>query len=988
MTTAIRTCIWAVLARGAAAVRTRAACAAAIVLGALGASPATAAEVSAREVAASNFVDVALESDMPAYDLIWSDHTDQARRQAADLAAAEVIPGRLNVLKMIGVPARFSPLGRGEVNDMTGAPVDRMRIAREKAAYQEQVEEALLEIIGLVREARPDAMISLDGYSPERGRRSVKYGDLVEAVDFIFIDDDMEARLRRSDRRRPLAEQAATQALWLRDAGLNEDNFAIVRYAEGWIAVAMGEIPETVSGPAAAPEPVTAPVVDEQQDEAPAPQAQDDDEDDAPAQRAVSRSPDINNDGRVDSSDRAMLLGMWGTSNPAGDLNGDGTVNSSDLAILLGSMSPSSGIEGRWINAPEIYVRRSREVIRFEVTRNRPEGGDTVFTVWNYDTNQNILTHWDDTNPAAIPGHLFDHLTTGRVQVRAQIRDAADHVVTTFTHDMNYVLTAPTLPPPLPGEDDDEDENPPVNTPPAGAPEAPTPPQPIGPVGDIPLAMGVNLGGITYYSTEWTFKDLFKMSQVRPNGFPWDIPNGQPTPPLDAEGYPIGLPQGQAVSALMVRSVLGNYQPGEYVVMFEGDGELLVGFDARQTTYSHNGAGTARFTTMVTPTDRGIVLRIMRSNPSNHVRNIRFVHKDFEHNFESQPFHPVYLERLEPFRGGVLRFMNWCSVNNSTLRTWSERTKVDGRSQAGPRGVAPEYMIMLSNQTGIDPWFCMPHQADANYVRQFAMMVKQQLNPDIPRIYIEYSNEVWNSGFQQHAWVRDQGTAAGRSLYQEFTKRSVEMFRIWEDVFGDQKHRLVRVLGSHHNNPWVTQQIINAMESDADADVIAVAPYFGGVLGNHANWQATRSMTVEQVLDACEQDIATRHERTVETIRIAHEHGLPVIAYEGGQHLVGVGPGVNDQTLTDLFVAVNRHPRMYDLYMADLQGWASAGGKMYASFAYSGIPGKWGSWGLLEYQTQPTEQRSGERPAYKYRAIENISVQWGAQQAQENQAGQ
>lgn len=47
---------------------------------------------------------------------------------------------------------------------------------------------------------------------------------------------------------------------------------------------------------------------------------------------------DLNDDGVVDGSDLAVILGGWGT--PSGDLNDDGTTDGSDLAIVLGSWGP------------------------------------------------------------------------------------------------------------------------------------------------------------------------------------------------------------------------------------------------------------------------------------------------------------------------------------------------------------------------------------------------------------------------------------------------------------------------------------------------------------------------------------------------------------------------------------------------------------------------------------------------------------------------
>lgn len=52
---------------------------------------------------------------------------------------------------------------------------------------------------------------------------------------------------------------------------------------------------------------------------------------------ATSVVGDVNGDGAVDAADLSILLGAWGSADPAADLNGDGTVDASDLSILLGN---------------------------------------------------------------------------------------------------------------------------------------------------------------------------------------------------------------------------------------------------------------------------------------------------------------------------------------------------------------------------------------------------------------------------------------------------------------------------------------------------------------------------------------------------------------------------------------------------------------------------------------------------------------------------
>jgi hypothetical protein len=85
----------------------------------------------------------------------------------------------------------------------------------------------------------------------------------------------------------------------------------------------------------------------------------------------------------------------------------------------------------------------------------------------------------------------------------------------------------------------------------------------------------------------------------------------------------------------------------------------------------------------------------------------------------------------------------------------------------------------------------------------------------------------------------------------------------------------------------------------------------------------------------------------------AQQRGLQLLAYEGGQHLVGVGAAQNNQTLTNLFVAANRDPGMRQLYYNDLDNWFTEGGELFMLYRLTGDYNKYGSWGLFEWQMQP-----------------------------------
>jgi hypothetical protein len=329
----------------------------------------------------------------------------------------------------------------------------------------------------------------------------------------------------------------------------------------------------------------------------------------------------------------------------------------------------------------------------------------------------------------------------------------------------------------------------------------------------------------------------------------------------------------------------------------------------------------------------------------------------------SGPFHPLFLDRLRPF--AALRFMDWGRTNNNPVKRWADRTTPTYRSQAGSKGVAWEWMLDLANTLGKDPWLCVPHGVDDDYVQHLAALVRDRLSPGL-KVHVEYSNEVWNGQFQQCAAVAAAGRAAGRNLWQQYAARATQIFRIFEATLG--RGRLVRVLAGQSNNIGVAKQILAATPPGA-ADAMAIAPYFGGVLGNKLAAQA-RGMSVGQLLDACVQDVEVKRAEVRAHLSLTRQAGVQLVAYEGGQHLVGVGSNVNDANLVGKFIDANRAARMGQVYRDYLAMWRTEVGTTFCAFNDCYVPQKWGCWGALEYQDQVN--------APKYSALVDVANQWRA----------
>ena len=474
-------------------------------------------------------------------------------------------------------------------------------------------------------------------------------------------------------------------------------------------------------------------------------------------------------------------------------------------------------------------------------------------------------------------------------------------------------------------------------------------------------AFGINLGGVTYYSTEIVFVDLFRHSQTWKSQAPGKK-YGQGGPlDLTEDGWVRSLAEnGQFADSIILSSINGRYPGGVYTCLYDGRGQIKFAYGTSVVE-----AQPGRVRVKVKPEQNLLSLRITETNPRDPVRNIRFILPGFESTYSKQRFHPDFLKRWEKFK--VIRFMDFQHTNNSRQTNWADRSTPTVQTQGTSGEVALEYMLQLANTLNADPWFCMPHPATDEYIREFAKMVKHQLKPNL-KVYVEYSNECWNSIFGQARYCKDKGKKLGLSNndYQAqlrfYSKRSVQIFKIWEEVFGGNK-RLVRVLAAQSANPWTSVQVMDFEDAYKHADVLGIAPYFGHALGNPRNQDKTAKMSVEQVLDKCEEYIEKNNQIIAKQAQQAKERGLRLVAYEGGQHLVGHGGAENNKTMEQLFHAANRHPRMKQLYLGYLQGWKQSGGTMMAIFSSTGRYSKWGSWGLMEYHGQPAAD------APKYQAV-------------------
>ena len=499
------------------------------------------------------------------------------------------------------------------------------------------------------------------------------------------------------------------------------------------------------------------------------------------------------------------------------------------------------------------------------------------------------------------------------------------------------------------------------------------------PVPTARMAVGTNLGSVSDWGSDWVFVDALKMARTwltrQVGSHEWES-NKQDEIPLDANGWPRFVPFNSPSDGNdhYVHTLLPAFVAGDYTVMLEGEGEIQLSGAASGHFYPDGGENT--YLLNVAAGNEGTFLfSIPQSEASDPIHNVRVIIPGFETTYQSQPFHPLYLERLEKFTN--LRFMDCGRTNFSPLVNWNERYTPTRYTQTGDMGVALEYMVLISNTLEKDLWICIPHQANDDYVRQAARLLRDSVDPNL-KIYVEYSNETWNGIFSQTTYVQDMGEALGldtdrwRAGQEYCALRSVEIWEIFEDEFVDDT-RLVKVMATQSANISITNVRFDALNDPAInpnytmPDVLAIAPYFGKIYSpSDIPPNVPDYPTVDEILEvSAPAEIASVRNHIQAQKAVADAQGCALVCYEGGQHYVGALGAENDETLTDILISSNRDARMYDRYIEYLNMLDANGVEMFSNFSYVSAPSKWGSWGVLEYMDQPIEQ------APKYRALMN-----------------
>lgn len=518
--------------------------------------------------------------------------------------------------------------------------------------------------------------------------------------------------------------------------------------------------------------------------------------------------------------------------------------------------------------------------------------------------------------------------------------------------------------------------------------------------------MGTNLDGLADFSSQQPFCDLIKTARKF----------GTASVPYDGKGVVDSLGNPTGDFGVVVHTGV-KHDLETYKVSYNGQAKMS-GVSCPCSVANQNYDASKDLTTADVTVQKDGQL-FLSFTATQNVKNISIISPKCAASSyldaalkwlgirENPTFTPDFLESVQFYSS--IRFMDWLHTNSTPVSKWADRKTPQSLEQTGAAGVSWEYVVELSNLLKIDPWINVPALADDDYILQLAKFMKANLDPSL-NLYVEYSNEVWNSIFAQYSQnlnaaqaeynAGDVSLAGGAPLNQWHAawrrtgKMAWKIASIFGQVYGeDQLNKKVRVVlagQAAYSAPQRTSFLwINDNHPPVSKWIYAdgIAPYFG--CGNTKKAlqpdgttkdvpYAEGEVTTQMLIDGCHNSVSSYLANwgptaqgwdgkswTPNDFDLAAKYGIKVVAYESGQHLISrpiMGGAATNVAVRTAYEGSQEIGSEYDRYY---RAWFAKGGDLAVHFVNIS------SWGDFFWGLQPDYKT--ETP--KYLAVKKVALE-------------
>jgi hypothetical protein len=306
--------------------------------------------------------------------------------------------------------------------------------------------------------------------------------------------------------------------------------------------------------------------------------------------------------------------------------------------------------------------------------------------------------------------------------------------------------------------------------------------------------------------------------------------------------------------------------------------------------------------------------------------------------------------------------------------------------------MAWEHAVDIANTLNAHMWINIPHKATDDYIDSLATYILNNLNSNL-NVYVEYSNEIWNTIFDQRAFVNnnapghqnayvstDLAAISSPNIWKKMAYMSKRVFDRFYTVWSGSTDRLIRVIATQTALAFGTDQQLDYLYDTLSgaADALAITGYLSSIQQEqHDIWNADPgSVTAQDVLDYITGLLAGREHTWADNQKAeADKRSLPIIVYEGGPGF----PAYSSQSWDYNQAVYDAHidPDIYDLYQMNFRKYAdsSINCQLFMAFVLSGRREQTGgSWGHLENMGD-YDDPDLINVSPKYKALVDINIQ-------------
>lgn len=490
----------------------------------------------------------------------------------------------------------------------------------------------------------------------------------------------------------------------------------------------------------------------------------------------------------------------------------------------------------------------------------------------------------------------------------------------------------------------------------------------------------------------------------------WEIPFGGSPAVTDSKGWPIEDARTVFFDMRPPCEWLGEHEVddpdrhhkdmgGTYKLSFLGKARLTISEDPRQLHKIKNQKYDPKknITTadiVVNNVWPLLVVEFLFTNGG--VKNVKLIRPGYESR-RDQLFTDEFIALAKRFK--TLRFMGATATNTlqgefwnpDSVLCWRDRKlTTDATQEAWGKkngSVAWEYAIALCNKTRSDMWINVPINATDEYVGELAKLIKKLLYPGL-KVYLEYSNEVWNWGFNQSVWnqaAAEAEVARGKTVLnsggstdkfewgrRRYIKRLHDIVKVFTETWG--KNYAARCLRPVHawqfggGESGFTEQLEWAAKLWGPVKdwlhATSVAPYFNIEALRHPE-DRLQTATVDVLIEVMRASSDRSREMRKAIGNVAQKFGIKYMTYEGGSD-TSIQDGSDNTVGVAARIMSERDPRMEALIVRDVvDNWFSQGGDIFMFLELFGHYSRYGCWGLVEDTRVPNTP--------KMRAIQKIA---------------